>query len=87
LGEQVSDKLIERPSPLYPRIFTHAEAGHHSERHQYRLECRREEAVGNVYYEKQLDLEGWLCPALFKYIEKAPNEIFIQARKLEKSEV
>lgn len=26
--------------------------------------------------------EGWLCPALFQYFEKAPTEIFVQAEAL-----
>jgi hypothetical protein len=24
-------------------------------------------------------MEGWLCPALFKYFESAPKEIFLKA--------
>jgi hypothetical protein len=25
-------------------------------------------------------MEGWLCPALFKYFEKAPKQIYVQAK-------
>ncbi len=32
-----------------------------------KLEWRREEYGGNWYYSPQFDMEGWLCPALFKY--------------------
>jgi hypothetical protein len=35
--------------------------------HQYRLDWRRAEAGGNWYYSADLDMEGWLCPALFRY--------------------
>jgi hypothetical protein len=24
-------------------------------------------------------MEGWLCPALFKYFEEAPPELYVQA--------
>src|SRR4030095_13021606 len=37
-----------------------------------RLEGRREEYGGNLYSTPQFDIEGWLCPALFKYFDKAP---------------
>jgi hypothetical protein len=29
-------------------------------------------------------MEGWLCPALFKYFEKAPKEIYIKAEPMAK---
>ncbi len=43
-----------------------------------RLEWRREEAGGNWYYCREFEMEGWLCPALFKYFEAAPREIFVK---------
>jgi hypothetical protein len=45
-----------------------------------RLEWRREEMDGNWYYSPQFDIEGWLCPALFKYFESAPEEIYLRAK-------
>lgn len=44
--------------------------------HTVRLEWRREESGGNWYQCPQLGIEGWLCPALFKYFETAPPEIY-----------
>lgn len=44
-----------------------------------KLEWRREEYGGNWYYSPQFGMEGWLCPALFKYFKEAPPEIFIKA--------
>jgi hypothetical protein len=41
-----------------------------------RLEWRREEFGGNWYYSSELKIEGWLCPALYKYFETAPQIIF-----------
>lgn len=48
--------------------------------HQYKLDWRREESGGNVYYAAQLDVEGWLCPALLKYFEEAPTHIYVQTK-------
>jgi hypothetical protein len=44
-----------------------------------KLEWRREEYGGNWYYSPAFDMEGWLCPALFKYFEKAPRELYGRA--------
>ena len=39
---------------------------------------RREEMGGNVYYWPDHGVEGWLCPALFKYFKEAPKKIYIK---------
>lgn len=44
--------------------------------HQLVLEWRREEHDGNWYYAADLDMEGWLCPALFKYFDATPASIY-----------
>jgi len=46
--------------------------------HQLAMEWRREEHEGNWYYAPDLDMEGWLCPALFKYFDAAPAQIYAQ---------
>jgi hypothetical protein len=51
--------------------------------HQFRLEWRRAENGGNVYYSADLNSEGWLCPALFRYFEAAPEEIYVQVKAKE----
>ncbi len=43
-----------------------------------KLVWRREESGGNWYYNDRLKMEGWLCPALFKYFPKAPREIYVK---------
>ncbi len=48
--------------------------------HHLRLEWRRGDASGNWYYSPQLELEGWLCPALFRYFEQAPRELYVQVK-------
>ena len=44
--------------------------------HQTRLERLREEDGGNWYYCPEQDMEGWLCPALFKYFAVAPVHLY-----------
>ncbi len=44
--------------------------------HQLKLEWRREESGGNWYHCPQFEMEGWLCPALFKYFDEAPKELY-----------
>ncbi len=46
--------------------------------HQAELEWVREEDGGNWY--RSEGLEGWLCPALFKYFQSAPVRIYYGAR-------
>ena len=43
------------------------------------LHWRREEYGGNWYYSPQFDMEGWLCPALFKYFDTAPPKLYVRA--------
>ena len=44
--------------------------------HTAEFEWRRSEAGGNWYYSPSLQMEGWLCPALFKYFDAAPLKIY-----------
>ena len=47
---------------------------------QHEFAWRREEFGGNWYFAPEYGLEGWLCPALFKYFEAAPERIFVQVK-------
>jgi len=49
--------------------------------YQAEFEWRRQELSGNWYYSSELDAEGWLCPALFKYFESAPQTIYAQFKR------
>lgn len=44
-----------------------------------KLEWRREEYGGNWYFCPQLSMEGWLCPALLKYFDQAPAQLYVRA--------
>ena len=48
--------------------------------HQFRLLWRRADVGGNYYYSQTHDIEGWLCPALLKYFDQAPKEIYFQVK-------
>jgi len=40
------------------------------------------EHEGNWYSWDDENMEGWLCPALLKYFEKAPDYIFVRVENL-----
>jgi hypothetical protein len=44
--------------------------------YQIAVDWDRKEGDGNWYKSDELGLEGWLCPALFKYFSKAPPKIY-----------
>jgi len=46
--------------------------------YQAEFERRREEMGGTWYYSAALDMESWLCPALFRYFDAAPEKIYAQ---------
>ena len=50
--------------------------------HQFRLDWRRAEDEGNWYYSADLDLEGWLCPALLLYFAEVPRSLYVQVRSM-----
>jgi hypothetical protein len=44
------------------------------------LERTREEASGTWYRWVETGREGWLCPALFRYFERAPERLYVQIK-------
>ena len=45
------------------------------------FEWRRAEMGGNWYYSAALGMEGWLCPALLKYFDSAPQKLYARFQK------
>ncbi|RYD85107.1 MAG: hypothetical protein EOP84_03530 [Verrucomicrobiaceae bacterium] len=43
-----------------------------------KLVQQRSESGGTWYQSEELGMEGWLCPALFKYYETAPPELYVK---------
>ncbi|MEO0759599.1 MAG: DUF6717 family protein [Cyanobacteria bacterium J06648_16] len=48
--------------------------------YQFKFDRQREEYGGHWYRIAELNMEGWLCPALFKYFEDAPDKIYAQCK-------
>jgi len=46
--------------------------------YQAEFERRREDQGGYWYYVAAVDIEGWLCPALFRYFDEAPERLYAQ---------
>ncbi|HTE18814.1 MAG TPA: DUF6717 family protein [Armatimonadota bacterium] len=44
------------------------------------LEWIRDEEGGAWYYDAEADAEGWLCPALYRYFDEAPEALWLQIR-------
>lgn len=49
--------------------------------HNARFEWRRAENGGHWYFAERFQLEGWLCPALFKYFDTAPRTLYAHFKK------
>ena len=49
--------------------------------HQITLEWTHPENGGNWYRSRELELDGWLCPALFKYFPEAPDALYVQVKE------
>ncbi len=47
--------------------------------YQKKLTWVRGDAGGNWYRLEKPPMEGWLCPALFKYYREAPKELYVRA--------
>lgn len=47
--------------------------------YQKHLVWVREELEGNWYALEDPPMEGWLCPAMFKYFDAAPEKIYVKA--------
>ncbi len=46
---------------------------------QAHFERRRAEHEGTWYWSPDFGMEGWLCPALFKYFDAAPETLYVKA--------
>lgn len=47
--------------------------------YQQKLTWLRPEGGGNIYRMEDPPMEGWLCPALFRYYREAPKELYVKA--------
>ena len=47
---------------------------------QHEFERERAEFGGHWYSSEEFEMEGWLCAALFKYFESAPERLYVQVK-------
>lgn len=47
--------------------------------HAYKLTWLRGDQTGNFYKLDDPPMEGWICPAMFKYYGEAPKELYVKA--------
>ncbi|HLJ93813.1 MAG TPA: DUF6717 family protein [Gemmataceae bacterium] len=78
-ADTVLDRLVEG-LPRADQGFTLLFSAQPFPGYQAVFEWRREEYGGSWYFSPVLQMEGWLCPALVKYFEKAPQRIYAQAK-------
>ena len=78
-ADVVIDHLV-RDIPDSENGFTILFSGGPFPGNQVEFQRKREDMGGFWYYSPDLDLEGWLCPALFRYFETAPEKIYAQYR-------
>ena len=75
-----ADAIIDRLAGSIPNAeqgFTLRFSAFAFPEYQTELECRRKDDGGNWYYSSDLDMEGWLCPQLYKYFKEAPKKLYI----------
>jgi hypothetical protein len=80
-----ADKMLDRMVSTIPNAesgFSLLFSANPFPGYQLKFDWRREEYQGNWYYNTELDMEGWLCPALFKYFDKAPKEFYAQCKEI-----
>jgi hypothetical protein len=52
--------------------------------YQQEFDWARSDYGGNWYRCQDPPMEGWLCPALFKYFAEAPKKLYARAEPLER---
>jgi hypothetical protein len=50
--------------------------------YQKKLTWRRGDTSGNYYRMEDPAIEGWLCPAMFRYYRTAPKELYVKAEAM-----
>ena len=77
---EVIDKIV-KDIPDAEEGFRLLFSAHPFPSHTHTLVWKRKDSGGNWYECPQLQMEGWLCPALLKYFREAPKTIYFKAEK------
>jgi hypothetical protein len=78
-----ADKIIDHMTASIPNAasgFTMLFSADPFPGHQYRFELLRPEGSGHVYGSRDPAMEGWLCPALLRYFDQPPKELYVEVR-------
>jgi hypothetical protein len=75
---QVIDKLV-KDIPNADQGFRLLFSGTPFPGHAHKLEWSKAETGGHWYYGADFKVQGWLCPALFRYLRTTPRIIYIKA--------
>jgi hypothetical protein len=78
-----ADRIIDRMVVDLPGAesgFTLLFSGSSFPGYQLELEWVRADMSGNWYRSRALVMEGWLCPALLKYFDSPPANLYTQFR-------
>jgi len=71
-------KGLKSPEAGFRLIFSSGEFP----RYDIKFDWIREGEGGNWYRSEKLQMEGWLCPALFEYFGKAPDHIYARFEEM-----
>ncbi len=52
--------------------------------HQRELRWLRGDSGGNYYALDDPSMEGWICPAMFKYYSTAPKKLYVKAEPIDR---
>ena len=80
-ADTMIDRVV-RDIPDADKGFTLVFSGSAFPGSQFSLQWRRADGTGNWYHSPELDMEGWLCPALLRYFAEVPHVIYAQVKKL-----
>lgn len=75
------DAMLQRADLPASEPFTGMFSASRFPGHHMLMTWLSEEGGGNWYYDKDTNLEGWLCPALFAFFCSAPASIYVRAEK------
>jgi len=81
-----ADAMIDamtRSIPDAPRGFTMVFSTSVFPGYQYKFLRRRSEGPETIYYSPNFDVEGSLSPAVLRYFDAPPQELFVQIRAME----
>lgn len=78
IDKVLKNKSIKDPEKGFSLIFSALPFP----QHDLCMKFSRADIVGNWYRAESLDMEGWLCPALFHYFKEAPKEIYAKVESL-----